>query len=428
MEIILNAAIHKHWQSKNYSSPTLVQEKVWSLMQQERSLLAISPTGTGKTLAYLLPVLDQIQVNHQLQALILAPTQELAQQIYGVAEEWAQAIGVHCLSLIGGANRKRQLERLKDKPELIVATPGRFLELLQQSSKLKVHTIKWLVYDEADHLLDPSEQTLKDIQQIEKRTMKEVNKAFFSATASTNLQLTLQEAVTDLAMIEIKPEQTHQSIQHVWIEVNNRQKTNFLKRLAQVEGMQAIVFFDQISDLELAAAKLLYEGLSVSVLHSQLSKQERQLALEAFRMGHTIYLMTTDLAGRGLDIEAVPFVIQYDPAQEEVTYLHRSGRTGRMGQKGIVINLTNQQEGVNLTRLLSQASISVEQRYLYQSQLVTQKPTPPLKSVNLESNKKPSKSKARRNHSSSSQQSKVKKIKKNRQRQTKNIGKPKHKG
>ncbi|MGF3114561.1 DEAD/DEAH box helicase [Facklamia sp. P13064] len=417
MKELSNTQLKKHWQEKHFSEATPIQKQVYPYLKNEEPVVAISPTGTGKTLAYLLPILEKIEVNQHLQAIIFAPTQELAQQIFLVVDEWSRLLGMTSMSIVGGANVKRQIEKLKNKPELIVATPGRFNELLKQTSKLKVHTVKWIVYDEADYLFSKGEQQIADIEMIEKHLMRDIKRYYFSATKSKDFLDYLQAKNYEYDRLEISMHSANMQTEHLYLEVNNRQKTNMLKRLAQIESMQAIVFFDQISELERAAAKMIFENLSISVLHSQLTNRERQMALEQFRQQKTIYLLTTDLASRGLDIEGIPYVIHYHPARDVRTYYHRSGRTGRMGNEGCAISLVNQQEAIDLKNMLDDSSIHLEERVLYDRKLLNEWPE---EEEIKRSSKRITKSKSHPKKPKTA----VKAKKKNRKRNTKNIGKP----
>ncbi|MBG9986800.1 DEAD/DEAH box helicase [Facklamia sp. DSM 111018] len=362
------------WNKNGFKKPSLIQERVFEYLLTQRSLIAISPTGTGKTLAYLLPLLVNVEANNQLQVIIFAPSQELAQQIYVVTDEWASAVGIKCQSLIGGANKKRQIERLKEKPEIVVATPGRFLELIKQTAKLKVHSVKTVVYDEADYLFADRSQTLKEIEIIEESLMRDIHRVYFSATKNDDLERYLYGRIENLSLVEVRSEEVEGQTKHYLVETSNREKVMQLRRLSQLEDMQAIVFFEQINELEMVAAKLLYEGLGISVLHSQVSNTERQLALAMFEQKKTQFLLTTDLASRGLDLTDVPYIIHFNRVQDQNTYLHRSGRTGRMGKEGTVISLVNQQEARDLLKILQNSPIELETRIIYGRKLLKEKP------------------------------------------------------
>lgn len=408
------------WDKKEFKKSTLIQDRVFDFMLQQQPLIAISPTGTGKTLAYLLPLLTNIETNKQLQAIIFAPSQELAQQIFVVTDEWASEIGIKCQSLIGGANKKRQIERLKEKPEIVVATPGRMLELLKQTAKLKVHTVKTVVYDEADYLFADQSQTLREIEKIEDSLMRDIHRVYFSATKSADLEHYLHNRISNLTLVEVRSEEVDKQTKHYLIETSNREKVMQLRRLSQLEDMQAIVFFEQINELEMVAAKLMYEGIGVSVLHSQVSNTERQMALSVFEQKKTQYLLTTDLASRGLDLADVPYIIHFNRVQDQNTYLHRSGRTGRMGREGKVLSLVNQQEARDLLKILKNTPIDLETRIIYGRELVKEKPIIETSREQIKTSNK----KINKNHSVNSSKNRNPKKKKQRHVSKKNIGKP----
>lgn len=420
----LPLTLQKRWQEKEFQIATQVQEEVIPELLANHSVLAISPTGTGKTLAYLLPILSLTQPNRQLQSLVFVPSQELARQIYEVAQEWGQGLGLTIQCLIGGANKRNQIQALKEKPEVIIATPGRFAELLKESAKLKVHQVQRVIYDEADYLFQADSQLDQDLALINHRLMRDVAKSYFSASYHQDLKDYLADQALDRRFELTQPVST---IQHIYLTCQNRRKVAMLKHLAFVEGMQAIVFFDQINDLEIAAAKLTYEGIPVVALHSQLSKIERQRALELFSQGQAIYLLTTDLAARGIDLPEIPYVIQYDRVSEADTYTHRAGRTGRMGRAGTVISLLNQQEVLDLKRILDGQAIDLNERFLYQSQLLTAKPENQTGSVANKPAKKSSKRSSKKRNSQKNGQPVKKKLNKKRHAVQKNRGKRRNK-
>lgn len=365
----LRSELQDYWKKKDFDQPTAIQEQLVNEMLEGNSVIAISPTGTGKTLAYLLPILNKIEANQQLQAIILAPSQELAVQIADVAREWGSLVNIKTLALIGGANMKRQIDRLKEKPELIVATPGRFQELQNKSNKLKVHTVATIVFDEADYLL--KDEHKQSIQQIKQSLMRDVQVIYTSATMPTPTLDDLVRHDRTLKHLKVEGQASSEQVQHIYITVNNRDKVNELKRLSQVEDMRAIVFFEQIHQIEEVAAKLIYEKVPVVVLHSEASKMEREYAIRAFTNHDVTYLLTTDVASRGMDIDKVPYVIHYNAVDNIQTYLHRSGRTGRMNAKGTVISLVNQQEHRDLSKLLNHEDIKLTERVLKHAKLQT---------------------------------------------------------
>lgn len=410
----LSPALKEKWEASNFNQPTAIQMKTFDLMLNKEAVVGISPTGSGKTLAYLLPILTRLKANGQLQALVFAPSQELAQQIGRVAEDWSESLGITSQTLIGGANIKRQVDRLKEKPELVVATPGRFLELLNQSAKLKVHKVDTVVFDEADYLLLSQGQQVALVEEIQKRLMRDVTYSWFSATQSSDLKAAIEKETSESIQpqwIVIGDEKVPEQIQHFLIESTNRDKAAQLRRLGQFDDMQAIVFFEQVNELESVAAKLLYDNIPVVTLHSHLSNTERKMAIQIFSQKQAVYLLTTDVAARGLDLADVPYIIHYNRVEDPKVYLHRSGRTGRMGKEGYVLSLVNQQESRDLMDLLKKLKLQPEWRFIYKRQLVSEIP----KATDFKSVKKGSES--GRSHST-----KTKKKNKKRQKKQKNKG------
>lgn len=354
--------LQDYWKEKEFQEPTPVQEQLFTEASKGGNVIAVSPTGTGKTLAYLLPILNKIEANKTLQAIVLAPSQELVMQIGEVAREWGKTVGIKTQTLIGGANIKRQIDKLKEKPELIIATPGRFIELTSKTKKIKVHLVETIVFDEADYLFkDEHKGTLATIQQS---LMRDVQKVYASATIPDVLVKELQADNQEIEVIRIDSKESVSQIKHHFITVNNRNKADELKRLAQMDDMRAMVFFEQIHQIEEVAAKLIYGNVPVVVLHSDASKQEREYAIRAFKNHDVTYLLTTDVASRGMDISEVPYVIHYNRVQDSRTYTHRSGRTGRMNSEGTVISLLNQQEFNDLANILKEENITVTEKVL----------------------------------------------------------------
>lgn len=423
----LSPDLQKKWQEKGFEAPTSIQAQLFEKMPSTQSLIAISPTGTGKTLAYSLPLIEKVEANHTLQAIVLAPTQELVKQIFEVLKDWGALKNLTTQVIIGSANVKRQIDALKEKPEIIVASPGRLLELSNQSKKLKFHQVETVVYDEADYLLeDEQAQTIKEING---KLMRDVQQVWVSATYGPALKAMNDSFEVSLPIIQAS-QMALTNIMHHAIMTNNRQKTLQLKRLAQVEGMQAIVYFEQVSEVDLTASKLIHEGVKVAVLHGQLNKMERQHAINAFKNGEVIYLLTTDVAARGLDIDNLPCVIHFNRVNDMRTYTHRSGRTGRMGKQGMVLSLGNEQELRDLSDLLKADNIVLTEKYVYQGYLIDLEEYEEMRAQNKVAEvervqkKKPTVKKVSKK-SVSKQVVVKKKKKKNRVRDTKNKGKRK---
>ena len=421
---VLKTPLKELWEQKAFPAPTAIQNRVFEPLNKGESFIAISPTGTGKTLAYLLPILNKLEANKELQALVIAPSQELAKQIGTVAEEWAKPLGIKTQIILGGANFKRQQDALKDKPEMIIATPGRLLELASKSNKVKLNQVKTVVFDEADYIWHrDNRQAALDLQ---KKLMRDTNYVWFSATVSDELRQMMMESEGAIQLLHSDTDHQTLNIEHHYLLTQNRQKLTQLKRLAQVEDMQALVFFEQVNELESVASRLIHDDIKVGLLHGQLNKLERQTALKLFAEKKLTYLLTTDVASRGIDIANVPFVIHYNRVSDANTYLHRSGRTGRMGEYGQVISLVNEQEHRDLENILSEKQIELTERFVYAAQFVDATERNMLANELFEDEDvvevKRSKAAPARNTTSAPQQA-VKAKKKNRKRDTKNKGK-----
>lgn len=421
---LLKTPLKELWEQKAFPAPTAIQNRVFEPLNKGESFIAISPTGTGKTLAYLLPILNKLEANKELQALVIAPSQELAKQIGTVAEEWAKPLGIKTQIILGGANFKRQQDALKDKPEMIIATPGRLLELASKSNKVKLHQVKTVVFDEADYIWHrDNRQAALDLQ---KKLMRDTNYVWFSATVSDELRQMMMESEGAIQLLHSDTDHQTLNIEHHYLLTQNRQKLTQLKRLAQVEDMQALVFFEQVNELESVASRLIHDDIKVGLLHGQLNKLERKTALKLFAEKKLTYLLTTDVASRGIDIANVPFVIHYNRVSDANTYLHRSGRTGRMGEYGQVISLVNEQEHRDLENILSEKQIELTERFVYAAQFVDATERNMLANELFEDEDvvevKRSKAAPARNTTSAPQQA-VKAKKKNRKRDTKNKGK-----
>ncbi len=406
-----------HWESQGFDQPTPVQAAAWPSILKGENLLALSATGTGKTLAYLLASLTQVQAQEGLQLIILAPSQELASQIASVARPWAQSLDLNLQLVIGGANIKRQIDQLKAKPEIVVASPGRINELIEQR-KLKVHQVKYLVCDEVDDLLKADSLPL--FTDLIKRLPKHRQNIAFGATITTDSLAKAKELLAIDQVIDLRDDLSSQAnLHHGYLQTPVRKRVDRLRSLAQLADFRALVFVRTKADVDMLEQKLSYHGLPVAALHAEMSGQDRQRVIQAFSRGQLLYLFTTDLASRGLDLPGLACVIQYDLTKDQATYVHRSGRTGRMGQEGLVLTFCNNDRTLRELKQVLPEGTKLEEYYLYQGLLVnaTSQPKPDQPSRKA---KKPQTSK-QATHSSGQLAGKSKK-KKNRKRQQKNKG------
>ncbi|WP_332646155.1 DEAD/DEAH box helicase [Lysinibacillus sp. 54212] len=333
---LLNETIQNKW---SFETTMKIQEEMIPAMLDGKDIVAESPTGSGKTLAYVLPILNKVNGSKkQTQALIVAPSQELAMQIVEVIREWTAGTDISVQQLIGGANSARQIEKLKKKPTIVVGTPGRLNELAR-AGKLKLKEIETVVLDECDQLLS--------------REYRVVVKSFIdgaafgrqvvvvSATITEEIELVAERLMFEPINIKIKPEDMVKvgKVVHSFVKVDERDKTDMLRRLSNLEGVRGLAFVNNIDQVLMKETKLKYKEAPIVTLHSDMKKEERKKALDEFRKGTARILIATDIAARGLDIAGLTHVIHVDVPRTIEQYLHRSGRTGRAGADGEVLTL-----------------------------------------------------------------------------------------
>ncbi|USG68074.1 DEAD/DEAH box helicase [Brevibacillus ruminantium] len=349
--------------------PTPVQEEAIPLIQSGRNAFVESPTGTGKTLAYLLPLLNHLdRESKEIQLLVLAPTHELVMQITKVADLLLVKSNQTAQAIIGGVDVKRQLERLKSRPTVVVATPGRLLELLE-SRKLKVHQVKAIVVDEADRLLDAG--FLRPVQEVVKRLMRDTQRVFFSATMSEEVIQLASSMASEAAVIRAVAPGNGMGVAHMYLVSEPRKKVDTLRRLLRLVNVKkSMVFVNQIDKVEEIVSKLEYHHLPCRLLHRDTSKEERARSLQLFREGRISVLITTDVAARGIDVADVECVVHFDPASDADSYVHRSGRTGRMGKAGLVFSIVAAQELFILRKFSKQTGISLAEKIMTHGQLL----------------------------------------------------------
>ncbi|WP_257349885.1 DEAD/DEAH box helicase [Pseudalkalibacillus decolorationis] len=366
--------IQRGWDKAGFTEPTSIQIKSVPLIVEGKDVIAESPTGTGKTLAYLLPILERIDPEKKdPQALILASSRELVMQIFEEIQKWSEGSGIKGASLIGGANVKRQLDKLKKQhPQVVVGTPGRVEELVKMK-KLKMHEVQTVVLDEVDQLLVP--EHLGTVKSIIKSTLNDRQLLLFSATLSDKAVDVGKELTTNPEVIKVQRNaQQNANVEHFYIVSEQRDKIKVLEKIARMAGVTALAFGKDIGELQVIAEKISYKQVPVGVLHSEMRKDERQKALKQFRDGKSNLLLATDVAARGLDIEGLSHVVHIDVPEEAKQYLHRSGRTGRAGASGTVISIVNERDERNLKKLGREIGIELEPKTLYGGEIVDARP------------------------------------------------------
>ncbi|EJO2019085.1 DEAD/DEAH box helicase [Vibrio vulnificus] len=349
-----------HALPKDFKKPTDIQELAIPELLAGQDLLALANTGSGKTLAYGLPLLEKLRVHPEQKALILVPTRELATQVSKAINQVGQALGLNAVCLCGGVDKEQQLQALATNPHLLVATTGRLVDLANNG--LDLSNIHYLVLDEADRLLDMG--FWPDVQNISALISNQRQTAMFSATFSDELKgkaKLLMQAPKQVAAHQ--ENSTNQDIAETLYLVNKGSKTKALIELIQKNAWtQALVFIGAKENADGLAKKLNKAGISTNALHGDKSQAEREEALAQFKSGQTQVLIATDLLARGIHIEQLPVVINFELPMHAETYVHRVGRTARAGEQGVALSLVchGEMDALSAIRHLTQRELPVQ--------------------------------------------------------------------
>jgi superfamily II DNA/RNA helicase len=371
-EIGVNDLLADKLAASGITQPTAVQAETIPILLEGSDVSARSQTGTGKTLAYLLPLLQKLDSSsNAVQAVILAPTQELAMQIVRVAEIYGEPLNIRVQQLIGGAALKRQVEKLKLHPQLVIGTPGRIHELLKLR-KLKLKDVSNVVIDEADQVFQLG--STKEVETILFGMGRERQIAFFSATYPEQMARFEGRWMNNPVRIQITPEhRVSETVDNYFIVSDKRDKTDTARRLIRLlNPTSALLFLNDTDNIANWESKLSYEGFTIEALYGDADKQRRAATLARFRDGRCQLLLATDVAARGLDIEGLPLVIQLDPAVDADHYVHRAGRTGRMGRPGTVVSIVTPQELFIMEKFRKQLGIELTERTMFRGKLLTE--------------------------------------------------------
>jgi ATP-dependent RNA helicase DDX47/RRP3 len=327
-----------------YKAPTPIQTQSIPLALEGRDLIGLAETGSGKTAAFALPILQALLDKPQpLFGLVLAPTRELAYQISQAFEALGSLISVRCAVIVGGMDMVPQAIALGKKPHIIVATPGRLLDHLENTKGFSLRSLKYLVMDEADRLLDLDFGPILD--KILKVLPRERRTYLFSATMSSKVESLQRASLKDPLRVSISSNkyQTVSTLLQSYVFIPHQHKDTYLVYLInEFAGQSAIVFTRTVNETQRIAILLRTLGFGAIPLHGQLSQSARLGALNKFRAGSREILVATDVAARGLDIPSVDVVLNYDLPPDSKTYIHRVGRTARAGKSGHAISVVTQ--------------------------------------------------------------------------------------
>ncbi len=368
----LNANLIEGLKKQGITEPTDIQSEAIPWVLQNRDVIAQSQTGSGKTLAYLLPIFQRLdQSKREMQAIVLAPTHELAMQIDKQIKLLSQnsETGITSLGIIGEVNVTRQIEKLREKPHIIVGSTGRILELIKKK-KISAHTIKTIVIDEGDRLLD--EKNIENVKAVIKTTLRDRQLLVFSATVSEKAMNTAKDLMKEPQVIRVEDKtMISPNIQHYYTVAEQRDKIEVLRKLiAAVNPYKAIVFINKSEETQLAASKLQFHHIKAYGIFGGAEKEERKKALEGLRSGDIQILVASDIAARGLDIQDVTHIFNLDLPEDSKGYLHRVGRTGRMGKSGIALSIVTEKETALIKKYEKDFSITIEKKEVYKGAVV----------------------------------------------------------
>ncbi|GGD49391.1 DEAD/DEAH box helicase [Paenibacillus nasutitermitis] len=355
--------------ANHIETPTAVQAAAIPLLLEGRDVSAKSQTGTGKTLAYMLPALQKVDTaNSGVQVMVIAPTQELAMQIFRVAEHYGEPLGIKTQQLIGGAAMQRQVEKLRLHPHIVVGTPGRIHEIMA-AGKLKLHHIGLVIIDEADQVFNLG--STREVETLLKAMQRDRQIAFFSATRPVEMEKVEARWMRGPERVDATgSSQALENVNHYFLVCDKRDKVDTARRLIRMmEPKTALLFINETDEIANYEAKFGYEGFKVETLYGDADKQRRAGTLQRFREGRIQLLLATDIAARGLDIVDLPLVVHLDPALDADHYVHRSGRTGRMGKPGTVVSIVTTQQLFIMDKFRKQLGIDLREKVMYRGKL-----------------------------------------------------------
>ncbi|WP_034440039.1 DEAD/DEAH box helicase [Clostridium ihumii] len=354
--------------------PTPIQSKAIPVCLENKDVVAESETGSGKTLAYVLPIFKKVEASkRENQVIILTPTHELAVQVHKVIDKLSKDsnMGITSMTIIGNVNIKRQVEKLKEKPHIIIGSSGRILELIKMK-KIAAHTVKTIIIDECDKLLDENNE--KMTKAVIKTTLRERQVLCFSATVTDEVLKFSKENMKE--PVVLKEEQkpiANKNIEHMYFVCERRDKILMIRKLiASLKPKKAIVFINNSNGINVIADKLRYHGIKAEGISGENFKAERKKSMDAFIQGKSNVLVSSDLTSRGLDIRGVTHIINLDIPENEMDYIHRAGRCGRGQNRGVCASIITENEKPMITKIKNKFSIDIDLKELYFGNVVNE--------------------------------------------------------
>ena len=326
--------LHKNIAHKGYVTPSAIQDQAIPHVLEGRDVIGLANTGTGKTAAFLLPIIQRMQrTATQPSVLIMAPTRELAQQIDEEFRSFVYGMKLYSTVVVGGMNIERQIRDIRRRPHVVIGTPGRLKDLLNRKA-LNLDGIDTLVLDEADRMLDMG--FLNDIKTIVNLTPPDRQTLFFSATITPDIERVINDFLKNPVTVSVRTSETSEHVEQTVIHARDKDhKLELLTQLLEDESYdKVLVFGDTKFGVQRLSDKLSRSGITSAAIHGNKSQSQRQRALKEFRDEKVRVLVATDVAARGLDIPNVSHVINFDQPKTYEDYIHRIGRTGRAGASG----------------------------------------------------------------------------------------------
>jgi ATP-dependent RNA helicase RhlE len=347
-----------------YSVPTPVQARAIPLIMQGRDVIGLAQTGTGKTAAFVLPILERLRRDRQgcLRALIISPTRELAEQTCEVVNSLGSRTGLRGMAVYGGVNMDQQVRGLIKGVDIVAACPGRLLDHLWKGT-INLSELEVLVIDEADRMFDMG--FLPDIRSILRCILHSHQTLLFSATMPEDIRRLAREILSNPATVQVDRELPADTVSHALYPVKQHLKTNLLKEILKRTRTDSVLVFTRTKHrAERVAQQLAREGYRVASLQGDLAQNRRQAALDGFRSGSVKILVATDIAARGIDVLSISHVINYDMPETTDDYIHRIGRTGRVEQDGDAITLVTGADDEKIAALEKLLGAPLERRTL----------------------------------------------------------------
>jgi ATP-dependent RNA helicase RhlE len=327
-----------------YETATPIQEAAIPAALRGRDIIGTAQTGTGKTAAFVLPILNKLLDGPRKipRALVVTPTRELAEQIHQVVRALSAGTNLRSVAIYGGVTANRQIKALKEGIEILVATPGRLLDLVQQRY-IRLDRVEILVLDEADRMFDMG--FLPDVRRIIKAVPNQRQTMLFSATFPPEVELLASQSLTNPQRISMGISRPAHTVTHALYPVPSHLKSALLlKLLKQIDTDSVLIFTRTKHRADKVARQIAHAGFRVTSLHSNRTQGQREQALRGFKTGHFRIMVATDIAARGLDIESISHVINYDMPDTADAYIHRIGRTGRAQRTGDAFTLVTPED------------------------------------------------------------------------------------